>query len=222
MRIAIAAIATIATLSLAGIASADTVRGEYTGSYSRDINITRSGDTRDVRTVQFDWVRSDIAGPGVDPYIPSAFDSYCIELTQTVAPGTKYNFEVLSPIAGGLSTFQETMLERLWASFFPVIDSGLESASFQACVWEIIYDADSMDIASDDFIVNPPSGGVPALAQGWLDAVNDVGYAGPTQNLVVLHNSEIQDQITSVPAPATAALAMLGLGAVARRRRSRA
>ncbi len=219
MRTAALAIALASLAGTAGIAAADTVRGEYTSSLGRDINITRNGNTGDVRTVQFNWARSDSPGPGVDPYLPINFDSYCVELDQNVAPSTKYTFDVLSPSAAGLSSFQELMLERLWASFKPVIDTSLESATFQAIVWEIIYDSDDMDIRADDFRVNPPSDGLRDLADTWIGIITDAGYAGPVQNVVILHNAEIQDQITAVPAPATAALGLLAVGVGARRRR---
>jgi uncharacterized protein (TIGR03382 family) len=220
MRTAIAA-ATVATiLAGAGLASADTVRAQYSATLNRQINITRAGDTSDVTTVLFNWERSDNPGPGVDALIGHNFPSYCIELTQHVSGGQKYTYDVLQPSDAGLSGFQEIMLERLWGSFFPAIDTELESASFQACVWEIKYDPQSMDIRNDNFVVNNPSGGVRDLAQQWLDAITDPQYSGPAVNVVVLHNAEAQDQVTQVPAPATAGLGLLALAGAGRRRRA--
>lgn len=216
MRIAVSA---IAILTFAGVAAADTVRAQYDSRYGRDVNITRDGDTRDIRTVQFNWTRSDTPGPGVDPYIPVNFDSYCVEIGQTIAGGTKYDFEVMTPALAGFSSFQELMLERLWASFFPVVDSSLESAAFQVSVWEITYDG--VDVTDGDFVVNSGND-VRTLAQSWLDTVSDDAYDGPTQNLVILHHPTAQDQLTPVPAPATAALGLLAGGVGARRRRSHA
>jgi hypothetical protein len=217
MRYAASTIAILTLAAGASIASADTVRAQYQASLGRGINITRNGNTRDIQTVQFNWTRSDNPGPGVDPFIPVNFDSYCVEIDQTISGGTKYTFQVLQPSAAGFTTMQETLLERLWASYFGQIDTSVESAAFQSCVWEITYDG--ADVTSGNFVVNG-NADVQTLAQSWLTAVSDAGYSGPTENLVILHNADAQDQITNVPAPATAALGLLACGVGARRRRT--
>lgn len=220
MRTATAAsVAALALAAGASFVSADTLKAHYATSYWQNINLTRAGNTNDIPTVTFNWTRTDVPGPGVDATIPVNFDSYCIELTQTVGGGDNV-YTVMSPAAAGLSGFQELMLERLWGSFKAGVDSQEKSASFQAAVWEIIYDAASMDIQSGNFLVNAPSTGVQAQAQAYLNAVNVSSYFGAITNIVVLHSEESQDQIANIPAPATAGLGLLSLGALARRRRA--
>jgi len=208
-----------AVLGLSAAASADTITGQFNYTHLKSINITSPTRSGDVNTVKFNWTRQDSPGPGVDSQIASAFNTYCVDLAQVVSANNEYAYNVVTPAAHGFSLTQTTMLERLWADYFPTIDNSDKSAAFQMAIWEIIHDT-SLSLSAGTFKVNNAATAV-ALATGWLGNVSSAGYTtiNPIPRLVVLESSSAQDQITVVPAPATGVLAGMGLLALGSRRR---
>jgi len=198
-------------------AQADTLTGQYTGLYQRNVDVTLDSiHSGNIATVTFQWTRTDAPGPGIDSTISSPFRGYCIEINQNVSANTNYTYDVVSAATYGFTALQETLLGRLWASFQPSVVSQDTSAAFQMAVWELAFDADA-DLSNGDFFATSPSG-VKALAQSWLNTVSSSGYSGGQDPIKVLQHPTVQDQL--VPAPG--ALALLGVGSVMATRRKRA
>lgn len=208
---------------IAGLASqahADTLTGRFSYSHLSSINITSPTLSGNVNTVKFNWTRQDLPGDGVEPLLPTLFNSACIEPAQTISSGTNHVFNVLTPAEFGYSPMQVTMLQRLWADFYPQVDTADESAAFQMSVWEIVHD-ENVDLSAGLFRVNSAIAAT-TLATGWLGNVSAESYvtSAPLPDLVVLESSTVQNQIAAIPAPATGALAVLAAaGILARRRR---
>ena len=212
-------IAASVALGMSGIAGAETITARFSGTLGQQINITSPTLNGNVNTVKFNWTRQDSPGAGVNSSIAQDYTAYCVDLAQAVNANSNHAYNVVSPSDHGFSLSQTTLLGRLWADYFPVIDTSDESAAFQMAIWEIIHDS-APNLSDGAFRVNtvaPAS----ALATSWIGSVSAVGYVStnPVQQLVVLESATVQDQITVVPAPATAALAGLGMLALGSRRR---
>ncbi len=214
-------IATAVVLIAAAGASADTIKAKFTSSLSKDATITSptysGGDASNVKTVFYHWTRQDTPGPGVNSSIPKTFNTYCVDLAQSVSAGTNYTFEVRTPAQHGYSANQTDILGKLWGGFFGLIDTSTESAAFQLAVWETVFDSDGA-LSTGSFKASSPSSAI-SLAQTWLDTVKAPGYSGPVAELVVLHSPTAQDQITVIPTPGSMALLGLACMVIGRRRR---
>lgn len=199
-------------------ASAGTITATFDTSHSKSINIDADGHYNgDVTTVQFNWTRADAPGPGVDALVPITFDSYCIDLDQSLPNNGNVVFNVMTPQDYGLSALQITLLGRLWGSYFPAVSSKTTSAAFQAAVWEIRYDTD-LTLAGGSFKQNNQSS-IRALAQSWIDAIVSPDFSGVTAPLYVLQSNTAQDQLVAVPSAGSAPLlAIAGLLVIPRRR----
>lgn len=210
-------LAAIAAGTVASLAQAGTLTGQYTGLYQRGVDVTLDSiHSGNISTVTFQWTRTDTPGPGVDSTISSPFRAYCIEINQTVSANTNYTFNVVSAATHGFTGMQEMLLGRLWASFQPLVVSQNTSAAFQMAVWELAFDSGA-DLNVGDFYATGPSG-VKTLAQSWLNTISSSGYSGGQDPIMVLQHPNVQDQL--VPAPG--ALALLGVGSVMVTRRKRA
>lgn len=222
----IATFAAVTIAAAAGQASADTIRGKFTGSFDKDVNITNTHRTGGVRTTQFGWQRTDDAGPGVDATIGRTFTSYCIDLAQNITANTNHTFNVMSPVEYGFTGNQTYLLSLLWADILPQVNSKDKSAAFQLAVWELVYDSDAL-ISTGSFKANSPDA-PKSIAQGWLNAITSPGYvsSNPLPTLRVLQSSTAQDQLTAIqtpiPAPGAGVLALAGCGLLAGRRRKSA
>lgn len=222
------AAALVAACGLAGLAHADTVKGNYNSTLSKTVNITSPVNSGDTKTVTFDWTRSDLSpiAPGADLTIPANFITYCIELNQNISSsGGDKTFTVLTPAAHGFTPSQTSLLLNLWSQYQPTVNSSDESAAFQSAVWEIVYDTD-LNLQAGSFKLNT-SGALRTTAQNWLNTISAPSFtaSGPSLSLAILKSSTQQDQLTVVPgpivpAPATAAIGLLG-GAVLIGRRKR-
>ena len=209
-------LALAAIASLTSMASADFITANFdSASPSETVDILNNGSPSSISTGQYNWTRT-----GGDALAPvGGFATFCIEVTQQIAFGGNYSYDVI-PLAGGPlpATFETPMgaakaglIAGLWNAHYGSLVTSTDFAAFQVAVWEIVYDA-TLDVASDSFQVtsNAP---VALLAQSWL---NTITPADPVAaGLFALSSNDFQDQL--VPAPAT--LALLGLGAFAGRRR---
>jgi hypothetical protein len=179
----------------------------------------------------FNWTRTG-GTHGVE--IAVDFDSFCIELTQSVGFGSSYTMEVIpvetgplpgSPETGGLAGMgldKADDLAKFWHSFYEdALLSADNAAAFQTAVWEIVYD-DGNDLASGAFQAQRDGNGAfkdsfVNTSVSWLSSLPEL--AGRAQ-LVALSSATLQDQVTVVPEPA--ALSALALSALAGLRRRRA
>ena len=213
-------VAAACAMGASSFANADMITGRFTYDNLQTINITSPTLNGNVNTVKFNWTRQDSPGAGINASISTSFNTYCVDLAQTVSAGTNFTYNVVSPADHGFSLSQTTLLQRLWADYFPAIDTPDESAAFQMSVWEIIHDS-TPSLSSGTFKVNSAAPAT-TLATGWLGVVSSESYSrgSPLPQLVVLESNSAQDQITVVPAPATGALASMGLLALASRRRN--
>ncbi len=210
-------------VAAAGSANADTIRGTFTFTLDKNVNITSVPTSGSVKTVRFGWDRNDTAGPGVDSTIGDSFTTYCIDLAQHVSPNTSYTFNVMSSVEYGFTIAQNYLLSVLWADYLPLANSNDNSAAFQLAVWELVYDTDG-SLSTGSFKANSPAASK-SIAQGWLDTIVSPGYVAtnPLPTLRILQSDTAQDQLTAittpVPAPGAGMLTLAGCGLLATRRR---
>ncbi|MCX5689332.1 MAG: Cys-Gln thioester bond-forming surface protein [Planctomycetota bacterium] len=209
-------------IALAGVvgglsaAHAGTVTARYSGSYAQAVDVTLTPTVNgSINTVTFNWVRTDVPGPGVDSTIDGSFIAYCCEIGQTVSGNTDYTYTVQTAAEHGFSANQEMLLGRLWSGYKTGVNSPTTSAAFQMAVWELSFDTGA-DLETGLFLGN---GGpaIVALAQSYLDSITSPSYNGGQHEIRVLHHPSAQDQL--IPTPGSIALLGLGGLAVGRRRR---
>jgi hypothetical protein len=214
---------------LAGSASADSLTGSYSSSFTQTVALTvqgwNIGPSNNFDSRQFNWSRSDLpAGMGVDSTIPASFVGYCVEINQPVPANTQVGYEVVTPASFGYNANQILLLSRLWGEYANAINSSVMSAAFQLSIYEVAYDGDGPGINLDtgDFIVQNVGStfAVKIAAQTMLGVVTAPNYAGGVAPIAVLTSPTAQDQLVRVPAPASGALAVVGAGLIARRRRN--
>ena len=148
-----------------------------------------------------------------------SFESYCVDVYQTIAFGptyTDYTLPGTSHLFANSDAYAD--LGRLYANVGTITDA-MHEAAFQLAVWEIAYETGtSYDLASGSasFL---GSAATLLQAKTWLDNLG----LGVGQEIRVLTSTGHQDVIIAVPEPETYALFMAGLAAVgfmARRRKS--
>jgi hypothetical protein len=143
------------------------------------------------------------------------FESYCVDLYQTISFGTPYA-DYTGPITthGFSNSKAYTDLSRLYARAGSVANSVAEAA-FQIAVWEIAYEKSSnaYDLGTGDavFFGGTAATGALGLASTWLTSL-----AGAGPDVQVLESRSHQDVIFAapVPEPETYALFLAGLAAV--------
>jgi hypothetical protein len=159
---------------------------------------------------------------------------FCIELNQA-ASSSIHAYDVVMPqnaqhpqtfLGGPIGSVKAAYISELWQEHFdPAWAAGgsannHKAASFQAALWEIIYEdipaagAPVWNVTLDGTIgphgfrcAGLADGG--ALANNWL---NSLDMQGPQADLRALVNCCKQDYIIRVPEPAT--IALLGLGSL--------
>ena len=215
----------LAGLSGSGAAQAGTVTATFTYDHLSNIDITASGGIYNggVNTVSFHWTRTDAPGAGVDSTVPLTFDTYCVDLSQTVSPSNAYTFDAIPIASAGYTPTQMDLIRTLWATSKSTVTDATQAAAFQAALWELVYDTNN-DITTGTFKLNSPNSVITAATAMLTTAL---AMRGEVQlpSLVVLRSDRAQDQICetpNVPTPGATALAAFGLLLAARRTRKQA
>jgi hypothetical protein len=149
------------------------------------------------------------------------FESYCVDVYQTIVLGTHYTDYTLpgtTHIFANSDAYAD--LGRLYANVGPINDA-VHEAAFQIAVWEIAYETDSVyDLvhgAATFLGGTAASSGALTMASGWLAGLG----SGTGTGIKVLESTGHQDVIIAVPEPSTYLLmfiGLLGVTFVARRR----
>lgn len=176
------------------------------------------------------------AQSGNDFTFPTQLELFCIELQQTVSPGSSNTYDVLSPDQGskdvntglsaniplaGIGVTRANNLEVLYAHVFGtnynpsvVLNTDALKSSFQLAVWELSHD-DNFDLKSispNGFYLST-TGSVVDDAQTLVSWVQANAATAPKMQLAALHSETIQDFLVPIPEPSTYAL-LTGLAAL--------
>jgi len=229
----------------AAAASAITVTAQLTDvNPGLNVSVHRANNTN-VSTragvYNFDLISDDGWGALADP-----FPAFCIDLNQYVWYGGTFSWEVKSPeeapVPGPdghpMTSAQHLDLRKLYAMYYVGATTGgsnVESAAFQAAVWEIVWEAPANGYNVDG--TNAAARGRIYVNNTWAatgranDMLQSIGsYTGHMPTLMALVSTTNQDQIVLVPGggqppipePVTAAglaMAIAGLARYARKRR---
>jgi hypothetical protein len=216
----VSSLVAVAITSFCGMAQADDVSFTGFSHGSQTVTATLSGPNPAVaKTVSAGGFNTILNGG------PS-FESYCVDLYQTISFGAPpyhdYTLVGLSHLFTNSNAY--TDLSRLYARA-GVVNNSVTEAAFQIAVWEIAYEATGVayNLASGaaTFVGGTAlSSGALTLATTWLTSL-----AGTGPIISVLEGREHQDVIfpTPVPEPETYALFMAGLatvGFMSRRRKT--
>jgi len=154
------------------------------------------------------------------------YDTFCIELTQTISTGqvrryTTHDDITAAPRTDGvvLSDTKVEKLEHFWGQYRDLVTNSDTASAFQVGIWEIVYDGEgALNLNNGTFAVSSHHyyADTKGIASGWLSGLN---LNGPRADLMALSNRWKQDQITEVPTPGAAAAGIALLGLTLRRRR---
>lgn len=235
---------------LAAVASASQASGTFTAKWqfglmglSDTLKVVFNGGNKTVYAGQFTATRLKDPLGGTSTILPKStttpnYDfvakTFCVELSQTIAANnTQHTHDVVAPLLGattnnGGHTFDAARvaaLQKLWANVS--ITNNITAAAFQLAQWEITFDGGSgFDLNNGTFKMQSSGNNAAIIAQAstWL---GQIGSWTAQKSLVLLRNSSIQDQITSidglpptnvVPEPFTMGLGVAAAGAFVRRR----
>ncbi len=216
----VSSLAALALVSFCGLSQAESVSfsGFAHGSQTVTVNLTAPNAPAITNKTVSAGGFSTIVNGG-----PS-FESYCVDLYQTIAfgapPYTDYSFAGLGHLFTNANAYAD--LGRLFATA-GLVNNAVSEAAFQIAVWEIAFEATgtAYNLASGAATFaggTAASSGALTLATTWLNSL--VG-SGPT--ITVMDSREHQDIVFApIPEPETYALFMAGLAAVgfmAKRRR---
>jgi len=201
----------------AGDASAAslTVNGWTLGE---NVTVVSGGVTETVATAQLDLT---VAGA-------SGF-SYCVDLAQSIGPGTSSGWDLLSPglsdsvtrAAWLVDTFQPalgSMVHPAGEDFSFGVTRATAIAALQVAVWEVMSDSPgNYDLGSGAFAIGAggASDGVMNLTRDMLGQLSGADLSGYTTSAVWAVNASKQDQlffgrVNPIPEPGTVGLYALG------------
>lgn len=226
-----------ALVALAGVAQADMINVQFTGTGSgSNVRISSPSYNGNVFAGQLKHTLS--AGTGAAAAYDGNWLTYCTDLAQHVTSTTK-TYDVVSitllPDGSPMGAAKANAIRSIYgaASSSPSSSSTSNdlATAFQLAIWEIVTDfnpaaaSDGLNIASGAFRATKTdgsalSGGVTTQLNTLLNAAR-AGLGGT--DLVGIRSGQYQDQILpiAVPAPGAAALASLGLLCMTGRRRIR-
>lgn len=203
----------------------DTVRATFNSvspSVLCEFSTNSGGSWTGTLAGSMNWTRDNVT-PGTYAGLQGNFSSFCIEVTQYVAFGGTYTYDVtMTPNAPTpdinfnlpMGNTKASQLSELFGRYYNGLAGNTDFGAFQMAVWEIVYDNGSNVNAGVFQIRNAAASEM--LANTWLGSLDG---SGPMMGgLFALSNREVQDQI--VPGPGTLALAGVGGLLVTRRRRS--
>ncbi len=209
MRISPVRTAIVAALALAftGSTRADTITAQFLDVNPGGVITFTLGGPPAAQTLSGFFNFNRISGSNV---LGESFSSFCMELTQGIAPGTTATFSI-DPLSSQLSATQVSRMQELWGRNRANVVDATSANAFQMAVWEIVHETagNPLDLSAGNFIVTDGAG-ASALSQSWLSGLDGTG---PFEtNLVALTNPDVQDQVAIlVPVPPAAILAGIGL-----------
>jgi hypothetical protein len=174
-----------------------------------------------VKAGQFNWQRTG----GTFSGLQGNFATFCIEIQQSLNPGSNYTFDVNTvanaplpmnmPLSAPMGAVKAGKIAELYGRHFASLSTNDDYAAFQIAIWDIIYDGG--DTVSTGIFRAINFGAALAQADAFIASIDGTGpmFAG----LGALSSDDFQDQIF-VPTPGS--MALLGIGGLvaARRRRS--
>jgi hypothetical protein len=167
------------------------------------------------------WLTGPPLGFGTDIY------TYCIDVLQDVTNPEEVTIQSTNDITP--LTAPDTVagagdrvawLFNMFAQQVHETGTNEEAAGLQIAIWEALYDT-TADLASGNIIFAGLSTGVATAANTYLQALSSASDVN-TASALWLNSAGGQDQVTTVPEPASMLLFVLGAGLVwnARRRQS--
>ncbi len=212
----------MAIVSLAAAAPAAAANVSFSGFAhgSKTVAVTLSGPNAPItnKTVSAGGFSTILNGG------PS-FESYCVDLYQTISFGAPPYTEYTGPETTHVFTNANAYVDlgRLYATAGLVV-TAIEEAAFQIAVWEIAYEATGTPYSLSSGAATFASGtaassGALTLAGTWLTSLTNGGHPAISELDSRLHQDVI---FAPIPEPSTVLLmaaGMLGLGFVASRRR---
>ena len=134
----------------------------------------------------------------------SGFNSFCVEIGQSISPGLHTFPTVTSLSASGVANAGP--VEQFWRSYGPTAPTGFSSvtdaAAFQLGLWELISDGASRNLKSGSFNVGGSASPAVALAESWLNGTGaPAPGAGGSVALHVMQHPTLQDQVIWGPLP---------------------
>ena len=195
----------------AGDASAAslTVNGWTLGE---SVNVVSAGETGWVNTAQLNLTTGGTSG-----------FSYCVDLAQSIGPGTSTGWELMSP------TLSDSVIRAAWLvdtfqpeiatnTLPPTVTKQTAIAALQVAVWEVMADAPgNYDLFSGAFSIaaGGASAGVLSLSGDYLNQLGAADLSNYSTSAIWAVNRNKQDQIffgqvNPIPEPGTVALYAFG------------
>jgi hypothetical protein len=213
-------------VGLTAAAQAETVQAKFTGTNIwKATRVVQVVDGNNV-AVRAKTGIYNFDNQTAESSLSESIATFCLEPNQHISPGGSYNYDIVpltaSPQSPAIPTADQTMtdaaadgIRELWARYRdqivnPTATSGSvanptgssadeRAAAFQLAVWELVYDTADKYLGDRSGAFFATEGGnAITIANDWLDTLN--GDFASSETLVGLTNSDVQDQMTIVPA----------------------